>query len=84
MIIFREPPARKRTDVRAVVAELQANPNEWGIVRTYKQEKQSAAHTYASHINNGRFPGFKGCEAYACTEPDGVHVYARWVTDAPA
>lgn len=86
MIIFREPPARKRTDVGAVVAVLRDNPNEWAIVRTYAKDKgkQRAAHTYASHINNGRFPGYKGCEAYACTEDDGVHVYARWIPDASA
>lgn len=84
MIIFREPPVKKRTDVGAVVKELQQQPGEWAIIRTYGQEDQRAAHTYSSHINNGRFPGYRGCEAMACTEADGVHVYARWIPDAPA
>lgn len=84
MIIFREPTVRKRTDVRATVKELQGNPNQWGIIRTYERDKQAAAHTYASHINNGRFPGYKGCEATACTEDGVVNVYARWIPDASA
>lgn len=82
MITFQEPPVSKRTDVRSIVQQLQQQPNQWAIVRTYECERQQAAHTYASHIRTGRFPGFKGCDARACTENNVVNVYARWISDA--
>jgi hypothetical protein len=83
VVTFKNPPRAGRDEVYEKVEALKANPGEWGIVRTYEHTKQEqrAAHTYASHIRNGRFPAFRGCDAMACTEADGVHVYAKWVSD---
>lgn len=86
MVTFKNPPRPPRSEVYEKVDALKGNPGEWGIVRTYKRDKQGqhAAHTYASHIRNGRFPAFRGCDAMACSEDDGVHVYAMWTPDASA
>lgn len=85
LVEFGTPPRqRTRHLAREQAQELRAAPGDWAKIRTYPGDKrgQRAAHNYASHISNGRFPAFAGCEAYATTVDGEVQVWARYPYDA--
>lgn len=77
---FGTPPAKaRRHEVHSLLAELKSHPGEWGVIRTYAKGDMRKAHSYASHIRSGRFPAFRGCDAYAATNGDVTEVWAKWI-----
>jgi hypothetical protein len=60
--------------------ELRSNRGQEGKIRTYPRERMKAAHSYANHINAGRIPAFRDCDAWAVTVGEEVQVWARCIT----
>ena len=73
-MVWEEPPARKQSEVQAMLEQLQANPGRWAMVHTQRGAGGGTATWWKKH----------GCEATTRSKDGVVKTYARWPETAAA
>ena len=72
-MVWEEPPARKQSEVQAMLEQLQANPGRWALVNTQRGAGGGTATWWKKH----------GCEATTRCKDGVVKTYARWPEPDP-